>query len=79
MIYGLPHAKTCLHAQAEQRLKSVWASAQSDQDLHCPLKEPLDITECMNGEQRPGWNFVNAQDDLNLRILCMYEGIFNLT
>ena len=28
------------------------ASVQTDQGLHCPLAESLDITECMNGEQR---------------------------
>ena len=51
------------------------ASAQSDQCLHCLLTEPLDITECMTEEQRPGWYFVHAQDDLNLR---MFEGTFLL-
>ena len=30
--------------------------------------------ECMNAERRPGWNFVQAQADLNLRILSMFEG-----
>ena len=29
----------------------------------------------MNGEQ-PGWYFARAQDDLNLRIFRMFEGIF---
>ena len=32
----------------------------------------------MNGEQRPGWYFERAQDDLNLRILSMFEGTFSL-
>ena len=32
----------------------------------------------MNGEQRPGWYFAHAQDDPNLRILCMFEGTFSL-
>ena len=49
---------------------------QSDQDLHCPLTESLATTECMNGEQTPGWNI--AQDDLNLHILRMFEGTFSL-
>ena len=30
------------------------AHAQSDHDLHCPLPESPDATECINGEQRPG-------------------------
>ena len=34
---GSCHGKTCLEA-----------SAQSDQDLHCPLIESLDTAECMN-------------------------------
>ena len=32
----------------------------------------------MNGEQRLGWYFAHAQDDLNPRILRMFEGIFSL-
>ena len=27
---------------AQRRLRSAWASAQSDQSLHCPHKERLD-------------------------------------
>ena len=46
--------------------------------LHCPHTESLDTTECMNGEQRPGWYFAHAQDNLNLRMLRMFEGIFSL-
>ena len=34
--------------------------------------------ECMNGESRPRWYFAHVQDDLNLRILRMFEGIFEL-
>ena len=30
----------------------------------------------MDGEQKPGWYFLHAQYDLNLRILRMLEGIF---
>ena len=48
--------------------RSACAFAQSDQGLHCPLTESLDITECMNWEQRPGWYFAQAQGHLNLRI-----------
>ena len=32
----------------------------------------------MNGEQRPGWYFARAQDDLNVRILRMLEDTFSL-
>ena len=62
----------------KQAFGSCAADAQSDQGLHCLLTESLDTTEYKNGEQRPGWYFAHAQDDLNLRILCMYEGIFYL-
>ena len=46
------------------------ASMQSDQGLFCPLTESLDITECINEKQRPGYF---AQYDLNLHILCTFE------
>ena len=58
----------------QRRPRSACASAQSDQDLHCSLTESFDTTECMNGEKR---YFAYAQDDLNLRILHMFEGIFS--
>ena len=49
------------------------ADAQSDPGLRCPQTEPLDTTECFNGEQMPGWYFSHAQDELNLRIFCAYS------
>ena len=51
---------------------------QSSQGLHCPLIESLDITECINGEQMPGWYFAQVQDDLYLSILRVFEGKFSL-
>ena len=62
----------------QRRPGSDCASAQSDQGLHCPLTESSDTTECTNGEQKPGGYFVLSQDDLNLRILHVFEGIFSL-
>ena len=53
------------------RPRSACVSTQSHQDLPCPLTESLDTTGCMNGEQRPGYYLVHAQNDLNLR---MFEG-----
>ena len=41
-----------------------------DQDLHCPLTQSLDTTECKNKEKRIGWYFAHAQDDLSLRIFA---------
>ena len=58
--------------------RSACASAQSDQGFHCPLIESFDTTECKNGEQRPRWYFVHAQDDLDLLILRMLKGTFSL-
>ena len=37
----------------------------------------MNTTECMNGEQGPRWYFAHVQDDLNLHILCMFEGTFS--
>ena len=67
--------KWCLFGQSRPR--SACTSTQSDQGLHCLLTESLDTTECMNGEQRPGWYFAHVQDDLNLHILRMFEGTFH--
>ena len=53
-------------------------SAQSDQGLHCLLTESLDTAKWMSREQRPGWYFGHAQDDLNLHILRMFEDTFSL-
>ena len=45
---------------AQRRLRSAWASAQSDQNLRCPLEESL--IRC------PGWlDWANAKTDLSLR------------
>ena len=66
-----------LTAKAQIRLcmpRSDSTDALSDQGLHYSLTESLDITECMNGEQRPGSYFAHEQDDLNLCILHMFEG-----
>ena len=49
-----------------------------NQGLHYPLTESLDTTECINGEQRPGWYFAHVQDDLNVGILRIFEGLVSL-
>ena len=50
---------------------------QSDQGLHCSLTDLLNTTELMlNVEQKPGWYFAHAQDDLNPRIQRIFEGTF---
>ena len=69
-LYRPRQAKLCLR-ESQSLAYAVSASTQSDQVLHCSLTESLDIAKCMNGEQRPRWYFAHAQDDLNLRILCI--------
>ena len=61
----------------QRRPRSACASALSDQGLHCPLKESLDTTECINGEQMPGSYFAHAQNDANTHILRKLEGRFS--
>ena len=59
-------------------MQIVCASTHSDQGLNCPLlTESFYTTKYMNGEQRPGRYFTHDQDDLNLRIFCMFEGTFS--
>ena len=65
----------------ERKLRSACTSAQSDQDIRCPLTEAFDITKCMNEEQilMLWWYFTHAQDDLNMRnFLHMFEGMCSL-
>ena len=63
----------CIHWKP----RSTCTYAQSNQSFHYLQTESLDTTECMNGEQRPGWYFAHAEDDLNL-ILCVLKGTFSL-
>ena len=75
--WAAPCENVSLGICGQRRPRSDCASAQSDQGLHCPLTESLGNTECMNREQRRGY-FAHAQDDLNLRVLCMCQGISSL-
>ena len=54
----------------------IRACAQSDPGIHWPLTESCDTAECMNWEQMAGWYFAHAQDDLKLRILRTFRGLF---
>ena len=54
MILDAPGENISSGICVQQMPKSAYASAQFDQDLHCPLTESLDSTKYMNGEQRPG-------------------------
>ena len=73
---GPRHAKTCLRAYADSEgldhLRSLIRVFTARQQNHRILQE------CMNGEQSPGWYFAHSQDDLNPRILRIFEGTFSL-
>ena len=60
--------RKCVFRHMRTAKAQVWANAQTDQGIRCPLTELLDTTECINGEQSPGWYFAHAPDDLNLRM-----------
>ena len=61
------HAKKgVLRQMLEAKVQISLCIHTSDQGLHCPIPWSLGTTECINGEQRPGWYFAHAQDDLNL-------------
>ena len=53
----------------QRRPRSDCACAQSDQDLHNPLTESLDTSECMNREQDLDETLHMHRMDLNLCIL----------
>ena len=59
-------------AQCEN-VSSAYADREGPDLPAHPLKESLDTTEGMNGEQWPGRYFAHAQDDLNLRILRIFD------
>ena len=65
--------KTCHWVYADNKGLHQPAHYDSHSQAHSLLKESLNTTECMNGEQRPGPYFTHAQDDLNL---CMFKGTF---
>ena len=76
-IFEPRQVKMCLRGMHGQRRSwSDCAVAQSDEDLHCPLKESMDTTEYMNAEQRPGWYFAHAQDDLNAHFALVRRHVF---
>ena len=61
------HART---AKASDR--AVWSGPSLS------ANRIIDTMECINGEQRPGWDLAHAQDDMNLHILRMLKGSFSL-
>ena len=51
---------------AQRRLRSVWASAQTDQSLHCPHEETLGPSYLLSAQRRVWSDWVEAQADLSL-------------
>ena len=60
------------------RPRQPCTSAQSDQGPHCPLKESLDTTDCMNGEQMTGWYFAHAWNESESLHFAHVEGHLSL-
>ena len=77
-----PDTETGILYETRQWRKRVFghmqtAKAQISPRIRCSLTS-LDTTECMNGEQRPGWYFAHAQEDFKPRTLRMFETTFSL-
>ena len=62
----------------QRRPRSACASAQSDQGLHCPLTESLDIAEYMNGDQGPDETLRMRRMNLNLCVFRLFVDTFCL-
>ena len=52
---------------AQRRLRSAWASTQSDQNLRCPYEESLVLSYPLSAQQRLWSDWADAQADLSLR------------
>ena len=61
-------------AKAQMSLRTRAVSS----GLSLYAKRIIGYYKIFNGEQRPGWYFAHSQDDLNLRILRTFEGMFSL-
>ena len=56
---------------AKRRLRSAWASAQSDQSLHCPHEKSLSPQLPLGAQRRLWSDWAEAQADLSLRWVHM--------
>ena len=52
---------------AQRRLRSAWASAQSDQSLRCPREESLVLSCPLSAQRRLCSDWPDAQANLSLR------------
>ena len=56
----------------QRRPSSACAFSQSDRGIHCPLTELLDTTECVNGNQKHGYDTLRVRRILWMRILLVF-------
>ena len=70
---AIPSENVSLSICGQRRSRSACASTQSDQCLHYPLPKSFDAIECINGEERPGWNLTHAQNDVNLCLKALFS------
>ena len=56
-------------AQISLRIHTVWSGPSLS-------AVSFDIKECFNGEEMPGWDFAQVQDDVNPHILRVLKGTF---
>ena len=52
---------------AQRRLRSAWASAQSDQSPRCPHKKAWVLSYLLSAQRRLGSDLADAQADMSLR------------
>ena len=69
----------------QQRLRSVWVSAQSDQSLRCPLEEPLVHSWPVTAQRRlirlgvcPGWSECSLGAHVILLVLSCSGSYINI-
>ena len=53
--------------RAQRRLKSAWASAQSDQSFRCPLEENMGSYYPLSAQRRLWSDWADTQADMSLR------------
>ena len=60
LIWAVPCKNMSSSIRRQWRPRSACTFKQANQGLRCPSKELLDNIECINEEQKPGWDFAHA-------------------
>ena len=77
VIWTVPYKNVSSGICGQRRPRSTCTSAQSDQDLHCPLTESLDTIDSM--ESKDPFDTLRIRGmNLNLCIMRMLEDTFLL-